>query len=77
MERHLRRSGLLRTLADEGEVDGEGDPEGNLAASAVFGQTPPAGPQWVSRLAPFAPQALAYDEPLCACAPARHRARSG
>jgi hypothetical protein len=24
MERHLRRSGLLRTLEDEGEVDGEG-----------------------------------------------------
>ena len=24
-------------LQDEGEADGEGDPEGNLAASAVFG----------------------------------------
>jgi Putative transposase len=26
----------------------------------------PAGPQWVSRLAPLEPQALAYDKPLCA-----------
>ena len=65
MERHLRRSGLLRTFEDEGG-GGEGDPEGNLAASAVFGQAPPAGPQWVSRLAPLEPQALAYDKPLCA-----------
>jgi hypothetical protein len=55
MERHLRRSGLLRTFEDESE---EGDPEGNLAASAVFGQAPPAGPQWVRRLAPLEPQAL-------------------
>jgi hypothetical protein len=62
MERHLRRSGQLRTFEDEAEADGEGDPEGNLAASAVFGQAPPAGPQWVSR----EPQALAYDKPLCA-----------
>ena len=43
MERSLRRSGQLRTFEDEGEADGEGDPEGNLAASAVFGQAPPAG----------------------------------
>ena len=64
MERHLRRSGQLRTFADE--AGGEGDPEANLAASAVFGQAPPAGPQWVSRLAPLEPQALAYDKPLCA-----------
>ena len=66
MERHLRRSGQLRTFEDEAEADGESDPEGNLAASAVSGQAPPAGPQWVSRLAPLEPQALAYDKPLCA-----------
>jgi len=66
MERHLRRNGQLRTLEDEAEECGEGDPEGNLAASAVSGQAPPAGPQWVSRLAPLEPQALAYDKPLCA-----------
>jgi hypothetical protein len=65
-ERHLRRCGLLGTFGDEAEPDGEGDPEGNLAASAVWGQTPPAGPQWVTRLAPLQPHALAYDKPLCA-----------
>ena len=43
MERHLLRSGQLRTFEDEVDADGEGDPEGNLAASAVSGQAPPAG----------------------------------
>jgi hypothetical protein len=51
MERHLRRPGLLRTIEDEVEECGEGDPEGNLAASAVSGQAPPApcACAWVSR----------------------------
>jgi hypothetical protein len=40
--------------------------ESNLAASAVSGQTPPAGPQWVSGLHPLEPRPLAYDRPLCA-----------
>lgn len=62
--RHLRRRGLLRI--DEDEASGEGDPEGNLAASAVSGQAPPAGPQWMSGLLPLEPHALAYDKPLCA-----------
>jgi hypothetical protein len=66
MGRHLRRRGLLRTFEDEAEPGGEGDLEGNLAASAVWGQAPPAGPQWMSRLAPLEPRALAYDKPLCA-----------
>ena len=70
--RHLRRSGLIGTFEDEAEPDGEGDPEGNLAASAVWGQTPPAGPQWVSRLAPLEPHALAYDKPLCASLDGSH-----
>ena len=44
MEKHLRRRGLLAL----GEHDDEApeDLGGNLAASAVSGQTPPAGPQW-------------------------------
>jgi len=42
IERHLRRKALLR-MEDEEAPD---DPEANLAASAVSGQTPPAGPQW-------------------------------
>ncbi len=36
MERHLRRSGLLRTLEDEDEADGEGDPEGNPAIYLIW-----------------------------------------
>jgi hypothetical protein len=63
IERHLRRRGLLRS--DDNDVD-PSDPESNLAASAVSGQTPPAGPQWVRGLAPLAPHPLAYDKPLCA-----------
>jgi hypothetical protein len=50
MERHLRRCGLLGIDGDE--PDGESDPEGNLAAG-----------QWVSRVAPLEPHAIAYDRP--------------
>jgi hypothetical protein len=42
--RHLRRCGLLRIDENGAEPSGEGDLDGNLAASAVWGQTPPAGP---------------------------------
>ena len=66
IERHLRRRGLLGIDEDGADPDVPGDPETNLAASAVSGQTPPAGPQWVSRLAPLEPHELAYDKPLCA-----------
>jgi putative transposase/transposase-like zinc-binding protein len=66
IERHLRRRGLLRIDEDGAETDAEGDPEGKLAVSAVSGQAPPAGPQWLSGLAPLEPHALAYDKPLCA-----------
>ena len=43
-----------------------GDPETSLAASAVSGQAPRLGPQWLIRLRPLEPRALAYDKPLCA-----------
>ena len=66
LERHLRRCGLLRTFEDGADPSAEADPESNLAASAVSGQAPPAGPQWVRGLAPLEPHALAYDKPLCA-----------
>jgi hypothetical protein len=46
-------------------LSGEGDPESNLASSAVSGQSPPAGPQWSSGLR-LRLHALAYDKPLCA-----------
>ena len=45
IERHLRRYGLLGTRGDDLDLSGEGDPESNLASSAVSGQSPPAGPQ--------------------------------
>ena len=40
-----------------------------LAASAVDGRSPPAGPEWRRKrgpLPPLVPQALAFDKPLCA-----------
>ncbi len=64
MARYLRRRGLLGS--DEDDRDQAGDPESALAASAVSGQTPPAGPQWLRGLAPLEGQTLAYDKPLCA-----------
>jgi len=47
--RHLRRRGPLRIDEHGADPDVAGDPESNLAASAVSGQTPPAGPQWGDR----------------------------
>lgn len=67
MENHLRRRRLL--IDDSGAdptAEGDADPESNLAASAVSGQAPPAGPQWMRGLQPLEPHALAYDKPLCA-----------
>jgi hypothetical protein len=63
IDEHLRQSGLL----DEADAEGQGEnSEDNLAASAVSGQAPPAGPQWVRRLSPPVAAALGYDKPLCA-----------
>ena len=73
--RHLRRHGLLRTDDEGADPDIPDDPESHLAASAVSGQTPPAGPQWVSRLAPLSPHSLAYDKPLLRLARRVHVAR--
>jgi len=63
IEKHFRRRGLLREDHDE---DLQHDAEASLAASAVSGQAPPAGPQWRIRLRPLERQPLAYDKPLCA-----------
>jgi hypothetical protein len=46
--------------------DTHADPETGLAAAAVSGQVPPAGPQWAIRLKPPERKAHAYDKPLCA-----------
>jgi hypothetical protein len=67
--KHLHRRGLLATL--EGEIEGEhADCEGlsSLAASAVSGQSPPAGPEWRRKHAPLPALVsgpLHYDKPLC------------
>ncbi len=61
IESYLRRHRLLRLDDDE-----EDDPGAKLEASAVSGQFPPAGPQWVIGLAPLRPYPLAYDKPRCA-----------
>lgn len=65
IDRHLRRKGLLRIEEEEAERDPSADPEANLAASAVSGQAPPAGPQWMLGLAPLDDRALAIQKPLC------------
>ena len=62
----LRRRGLLGDGALEREAEAE---EGlsSLAASAVSGHSPPAGPEWRRRmLPPLVAQPLAFDKPLCA-----------
>ena len=61
MDKHLRRRGLIAT-----EVGGDEDPEAALIASAVSGDSPPAGPQWRRGLVPLAPSGLRFDKPLCA-----------
>jgi hypothetical protein len=63
IERHLRRRGVLVGNEDD---DVDADPETDLAAAAVSGQVPPAGPQWAVRLRPPERRGLAYDKPLCA-----------
>jgi hypothetical protein len=63
IEKHLRRRGVLPGNEDD---DHCGDSETGLAAAAVSGQVPPAGPQWTIRLRPPERRALAYDKPLCA-----------
>jgi hypothetical protein len=63
IDRHLRRHGLLATADPDAEHE---DTEDRLAASAVSGQVPPAGPQWLRGLKQPVPASLGYDKPLCA-----------
>lgn len=65
MDKHLRRHGLFNSLDPDPERQ---DAEDHLAASAVSGQAPPAGPQWHARrgLSPLRAAPLGYDKPLCA-----------
>jgi hypothetical protein len=72
MARYLRRHGLYASGVDESDSagsageDAEHEPQQKLEASCVFGQAPPAGPQWRHGLAEPAPRALGYDKRLCA-----------
>ncbi len=63
---HGRRSLLVEESGADPGAEGDADAESNLAASAVWGQAPPAGAQWLRGLEPLEPHALAYDKPLCA-----------
>jgi Putative transposase/Transposase zinc-binding domain len=63
IDRYLRRHGLLD--GTDTETDHE-SPEDNLAASAVSGQVPPAGPQWRRGLSQPTAASLGYEKPLCA-----------
>ena len=67
IERHLHRCGLLGSRDDDLDLSGEGDPESNLASSAVSGQSPPAGPQ--SPEGRLRAGRLAFDRPGCAHSP--------
>jgi hypothetical protein len=78
MKRFLRRRGALAQgdadpsddaceVSESSATEDEGAAlEGQLLASAVGGQSPPAGPQWLRGLAPLRPSELAFDKPLCA-----------
>jgi hypothetical protein len=69
IERALQRRGALTgdaTDASDANRETEDAFEARLAASAVSGQTPPAGRQWLRGLAPLVPRALGYEKPLCA-----------
>jgi hypothetical protein len=63
MDRYLRRHGQLEL---QGGAPDEADPEAALAASAVSGRDPPAGPQWLRGLPPLEASTLSFDKPLCA-----------
>jgi len=59
IDKHLRRLGLLEGLDPNAELE---DPDDPLAASAVSGQAPPAGPPWRRGLMPLSAAALGYDK---------------
>ena len=66
MTKYLRRRGLL----DEGDDAEEADASERagltrLAASAVSGQTPPAGPEWRRCALPVTHRAMVFERPLC------------
>ena len=67
MTRYLRRRGLLAEGEDDTEEDATAERAGltRLAASAVSGVTPPAGPERRRGALPLAARAMVYERPLC------------
>ena len=64
MQCYLRRRGLLGRGLSSSDNDEDGyDPEAELAASAVSGREPPAGPQWLRGLLPLVPSELSFEKP--------------
>jgi hypothetical protein len=63
IDKHLRRHGLLDSSDPDAEHEGAED---KLAASAVTGQVPPAGPQWQRGLSQRRAALLGYDKLPCA-----------
>ena len=68
MTKYLRRRGLL--LEEEGadaaaEEANDSDSLATLAASAVSGTTPPAGPEWRRGRLPLAHRPMVFERPLC------------
>ena len=68
IERYLCRHGVVP--GNDGVVDADqhdgADQEANLAASAVSGRVPPAGPTWQRGLPQLVGKPLAHDKHLCA-----------
>jgi hypothetical protein len=60
MVKWLRRRGLL---LEECEAEDEGDGLAVLAASAVAGTTPPAGPEWRRGALPFERRPMVFERP--------------
>jgi hypothetical protein len=63
MARYLQRRGAFES---KGQAEQDEPDDGRLEASAVSGQTPPAGPQWLRGLRALEPSGLWYAKPLCA-----------
>ena len=62
MVKWLRRRGLL---LEDSDSEDEGDGRAVLAASAVSGTTPPAGPEWRRGALLFECRPMVFERPLC------------
>ncbi|MBK8219235.1 MAG: transposase [Myxococcales bacterium] len=62
MVKWLRRRGLL---VEDSDSEDEGDGRAVLAASAVSGTTPPAGPEWRRGALLFECRPMVFERPLC------------